>query len=66
MTRNRCIQSFSSWCEVVGRAVMCGLTTKGEYGVKTVIEMLKDELEFTMALSGCPTLNGVTANHIRT
>ncbi|KAF5816427.1 putative (S)-2-hydroxy-acid oxidase [Helianthus annuus] len=68
MTRNRCIQSFSSWCEVVmvGRAVVCGLTTKGEYGVKTVMEMLKDELEFTMALSGCPTLNDVTTNHIRT
>ncbi|KAF5802105.1 putative (S)-2-hydroxy-acid oxidase [Helianthus annuus] len=50
----------------VGRANVCGLTTKGEYGVKIVIEMLKDELEFTIALSGCPTLNGITRNHIRT
>ncbi|MFS7962424.1 putative (S)-2-hydroxy-acid oxidase [Helianthus anomalus] len=68
MTRNRCIQSFSPRCKVVmvGRAMVYGLTTKGEYGVNTVIEMLKDEPEFTMALSGCPTLNNATRNHIRT
>ncbi|KAJ0877979.1 putative (S)-2-hydroxy-acid oxidase [Helianthus annuus] len=51
---------------MVGRAMVYGLTTKGEYGVNTAIEMLKDEAEFTMALSGCPTLNNVTRNHIRT
>ncbi|MFS7947843.1 putative (S)-2-hydroxy-acid oxidase [Helianthus anomalus] len=56
MTRNICIQSFSFWCEVVmvGRAVVCVLTTKGEYGVKTVIKTLKNELEFTMARLAAP------------
>jgi (S)-2-hydroxy-acid oxidase len=33
----------------IGRPVVCGLAAMGEYGVKRVIEMLKDELELTMA-----------------
>ncbi|KAJ0881176.1 putative (S)-2-hydroxy-acid oxidase [Helianthus annuus] len=51
---------------MVGRPIVFGLAAKGEYGVKRVIEMLKDELELTMALSGCPTLNDITRNHVRT
>ncbi|KAH7866508.1 hypothetical protein Vadar_021293 [Vaccinium darrowii] len=39
---------------------------EGEYGVRQVIEMLKDELELTMALSGCPTLKDITRSHVRT
>lgn len=45
---------------------MYGLAAKGEYGVRRVIEMLKDELELTMALAGCPTLDDITRNHVRT
>ncbi|GKA84495.1 peroxisomal (S)-2-hydroxy-acid oxidase GLO4-like protein [Tanacetum coccineum] len=48
---------------MVGRPVVYGLAAKGEYGARRVIEMLKDELELTMALSGCPTLNDITRNH---
>ncbi|KAJ0745000.1 putative (S)-2-hydroxy-acid oxidase [Helianthus annuus] len=51
---------------MVGRPIVFGLAAKGEYGVKRVIEMLKDELELTMALSGCPTLNDITRSHVRT
>ncbi|KAK1416932.1 hypothetical protein QVD17_26051 [Tagetes erecta] len=51
---------------MIGRPVVYGLAAKGEYGVKRVIEMLKDELELTMALAGCPTLNDITRNHVRT
>lgn len=50
----------------VGRPVVYGLAAKGEYGVKRVIEMLKDELELTMALSGCPSVKDITRSHIRT
>ncbi|KAM0020307.1 putative (S)-2-hydroxy-acid oxidase [Helianthus debilis subsp. tardiflorus] len=50
----------------VGRPIVYGLAAKGEYGVRRVIKMLKDELELTMALSGCPTLNDITRNHVRT
>ncbi|KAM7253689.1 hypothetical protein ACFE04_021843 [Oxalis oulophora] len=51
---------------LVGRPVVFGLAAEGEKGVRRVIQMLKDELELTMALSGCTNVNGITRNHIRT
>lgn len=51
---------------LVGRPVIYGLAAKGEYGVKRVINMFKDELELTMALSGCPSVKDITRSHIRT
>ncbi|XP_050232305.1 peroxisomal (S)-2-hydroxyacid oxidase GLO4-like [Mercurialis annua] len=51
---------------LVGRPIIYGLAVKGEDGVKQVMKMLKDELELTMALSGCPSLKNITRNHIRT
>ncbi|GMN36819.1 hypothetical protein TIFTF001_006315 [Ficus carica] len=37
----------------------------GQNGVRSVIEMLKNELELTMGLSGCPTLSDITRSHVR-
>ncbi|KAL8223600.1 hypothetical protein R6Q57_019075 [Mikania cordata] len=51
---------------MVGRPIIYGLAAKGKYGVRRVIEMLKDELELTMALAGCPTLNDITRKHVKT
>ncbi|KAJ9179434.1 hypothetical protein P3X46_011222 [Hevea brasiliensis] len=51
---------------LVGRPVVFGLAAKGEYGVRRVIEMLKHELELTMALSGCPSLKDITRSHVKT
>ncbi|XVE88592.1 hypothetical protein DITRI_Ditri19aG0081600 [Diplodiscus trichospermus] len=51
---------------LIGRPAVYGLAAKGEYGVKRVVEMLKDELELTMALSGCPTVEDISRNHVRT
>ncbi|XP_048595480.1 peroxisomal (S)-2-hydroxyacid oxidase GLO4 isoform X2 [Brassica napus] len=51
---------------LIGRPVVYGLAAKGEDGVRKVIEMLKNELELTMALSGCPTIDNITRNHVRT
>lgn len=50
----------------IGRPIVYGLAAKGEDGVKKVIEMLKNEFEITMALSGCPTISDITRNHVRT
>ena len=50
----------------IGRPVIFGLAAKGEYGVRQVIQMLKDELELTMALSGCPSVKDITRHHVRT
>ncbi|XP_065639140.1 peroxisomal (S)-2-hydroxyacid oxidase GLO4-like [Quercus suber] len=51
---------------LIGRPVIFGLAAKGEYGVRQVIQMLKDELEVTMALSGCPSVKDITRRHVRT
>ncbi|XVF27109.1 hypothetical protein REPUB_Repub14bG0078300 [Reevesia pubescens] len=51
---------------LVGRPVIYGLAAKGEYGVRRVLEMLKDELELTMALSGCSSVQEITRSHVRT
>ncbi|KAK9231820.1 hypothetical protein WN943_022062 [Citrus x changshan-huyou] len=51
---------------LIGRPVVYGLAAKGENGVRRVIEMLKDEFELTMALTGCPSVKHITRNHVRT
>ncbi|XP_025886019.1 peroxisomal (S)-2-hydroxyacid oxidase GLO4 isoform X2 [Solanum lycopersicum] len=51
---------------LIGRAVIYGLAAKGEVGVKQVIQMLRDELELTMALSGCCSVEDITRNHVIT
>ncbi|KAM3268661.1 hypothetical protein P3S67_030625 [Capsicum chacoense] len=51
---------------LIGRPVIYGLATKGETGIKQVIEMLKNELEQTMALAGCCTLDDITRSHVVT
>lgn len=50
----------------IGRPVLFGLAAKGEEGVRTVLEMLKNELEITMALSGCPSIKDITRSLVRT
>ncbi|XP_059458538.1 peroxisomal (S)-2-hydroxyacid oxidase GLO4-like isoform X1 [Corylus avellana] len=51
---------------LIGRPVIYGLAAKGEFGVRRVIQMLRDELELTMALSGCPSVKDITRSHVRT
>jgi len=48
----------------IGRAYLWGLAADGEAGVTRVLGMLKDELELTMALSGCATVRAVTGAHV--
>lgn len=45
---------------------MYGLAAKGGDGVMKVIEMLKNEFELTLALSGCATIGDITRNHVKT
>ncbi|KAK9280908.1 hypothetical protein L1049_003799 [Liquidambar formosana] len=58
--------SLGAQAVLVGRPVIYGLAAKGEYGVKRVVDMLKDELELSMALSGCPSVKDITRSHVRT
>ncbi|KAM7270224.1 hypothetical protein ACFE04_029438 [Oxalis oulophora] len=50
----------------IGRPVIFALATEGETGIKKVLDMMKDEFELTMALSGCRSLEEITRNHIMT
>ncbi|KAH9797815.1 (S)-2-hydroxy-acid oxidase GLO1 [Citrus sinensis] len=50
----------------VGRPVPFSLAVDGEAGVRKVLQMLRDEFELTMALSGCRSLKEITRNHIVT
>ncbi|GER24605.1 peroxisomal (S)-2-hydroxy-acid oxidase [Striga asiatica] len=43
-----------------------GVFVNGESGVKKVLQMLHDEFELTMALSGCRSVNEITRAHITT
>ncbi|MED6143214.1 Peroxisomal (S)-2-hydroxy-acid oxidase glo5 [Stylosanthes scabra] len=50
----------------IGRPVVFSLAAEGEDGVRKVLKMLKDELQLTMALSGCTSLKHITRHHIFT
>jgi len=51
---------------LVGRPIIYGLAVKGESGVKKVLEMLHDELELAMSLSGCCRVKDITRSHVQT
>lgn len=44
---------------MIGRPVMYALATAGAMGVAHVIRLLRDELEVTMALTGCATIKDI-------
>lgn len=41
---------------LVGRPILWGLAAGGEAGVRSVLELLRDELSLSMAMAGCPSL----------
>jgi 4-hydroxymandelate oxidase len=44
---------------LIGRPILWGLAVGGEFGVLHVLELLRDELDVAMALSGCAKLRDV-------
>lgn len=46
---------------LVGRPYVWGLAAQGAWGVARVLRLLRDELEMTMALTGCATLEEIQA-----
>ncbi|EXC29331.1 Peroxisomal (S)-2-hydroxy-acid oxidase GLO1 [Morus notabilis] len=50
----------------IGRPVVFSLAAEGETGVRKVLQMLREEFELTMALSGCRSLKEITRDHIAT
>ena len=50
---------------LVGRPAMYGLAFGGDKGVQQVLEILRDEIENTLALLGCRSPAEVTRAHVR-
>ena len=50
---------------LVGRPILWGLAVGGEAGVKSVLELLRQEFDLAMALSGCPKLTAITRDLVR-
>ncbi len=50
---------------LVGRPYLYGLAVDGEAGARRVLEILKTELELALALTGCPTVSGLTRDIVR-
>jgi len=50
---------------LVGRSYVYGLATAGTIGVAHVIQILRAELEVTMALTGCAALDEIDVHAIR-
>ena len=50
---------------LVGRPALWGLAVGGEAGVRRVLELLREELELTLALCGCATPADLTRAHVQ-
>ncbi|XP_065086043.1 uncharacterized protein LOC135708032 [Ochlerotatus camptorhynchus] len=49
---------------MVGRPALWGLAVNGQQGVEHVLDILKDELDTTMALAGCQTVADISQEHV--
>lgn len=49
---------------LLGRATLYGLAAQGEAGVADVIEMMKRDVDRTLALLGCPSITQLTLDHV--
>jgi isopentenyl diphosphate isomerase/L-lactate dehydrogenase-like FMN-dependent dehydrogenase len=50
---------------MVGRPALWGLAADGARGAHRVLEIFRNELEFALALAGCPTPAAVTPDHVK-
>ncbi|XP_070536888.1 2-Hydroxyacid oxidase 1-like [Ptychodera flava] len=48
----------------VGRPIIYGLSYAGEEGARQVLQILRDELSLTMALSGCSKINDIKPQYV--
>ena len=51
---------------LMGRPLFWGLAVDGDQGVQAVIELLRDELDSTMGMCGCPTIDSISTATIDT
>jgi isopentenyl diphosphate isomerase/L-lactate dehydrogenase-like FMN-dependent dehydrogenase len=56
--------AYGARAVLVGRPILWGLAVEGETGVKSVLEMLRQELDLAMGLAGCPRLTDISRDLI--
>ncbi|XP_062554337.1 uncharacterized protein LOC134219579 [Armigeres subalbatus] len=49
---------------MIGRPALWGLAVNGQQGVERVLDILKEELDTTMALAGCQKVSDITPLHV--
>ncbi|XP_038253876.1 hydroxyacid oxidase 1 [Dermochelys coriacea] len=49
----------------IGRPIIWGLVYQGDEGAKEVLQMLKEEFQLAMALSGCQSVKGIDTTLVR-
>ena len=50
----------------IGRPFLYAMSCYGQNGVERAIDILKEELEMVMRLSGCPSISDITRQHVIT
>jgi isopentenyl diphosphate isomerase/L-lactate dehydrogenase-like FMN-dependent dehydrogenase len=50
---------------LAGRAPLWGLAARGEQGAREVLQMLRDEVELALALTGCARPDAVMRSHVK-
>jgi len=50
---------------LVGRPILWGLAVNGEWGARRVLELLRNELDVAMALSGCATIADIDMSLVK-
>ncbi|NES06779.1 MAG: alpha-hydroxy-acid oxidizing protein, partial [Okeania sp. SIO2F4] len=50
---------------LIGRPILWALAVDGETGVRHLLELLRDELDVAMALSGCANIENIDASLVR-
>ena len=50
---------------LAGRAPLWGLAAGGEQGARDVLALLREEIELAMVLTGAPSPDKLTRNHVR-
>ena len=49
---------------MIGRAYAYGLAAAGEAGVTRAIKILKDDLDLTLTLLGCPSIDALDGSYL--
>ena len=57
--------AYGARAMLVWRPILLGLAISREAGVKYVLEMLRQEFDLAVALSGCPRLSAMTRDLVR-